>query len=78
LTTPPSTAAEYGGGDGIYLTAVLNESKAHAVVDGIAIHSYENADSGGSANLFMATVLFQAQAIQNAGLAGKPIFITEM
>jgi hypothetical protein len=78
LSTPPSTAAQYGGGDGSYLTGVLNESKSHANVDGIAIHAYENADSGGSANLFMATVLYQAQAIQSAGLTSKPIFITEM
>ena len=78
LTTPPSTAAQYGGGDGSYLTGVLNESKARAPIDGIAVHAYENHDGGGSANLFMATVLYQAQAIQATGLSGLPIFVTEM
>ena len=78
LSTPPSTAAQYGGGDGSYLHDLLVEIRNRTTLDAIAIHAYENADSGGSANLFIATVQYQAQAILNAGVAGVPIFVTEM
>ncbi|MDW8248625.1 MAG: glycosyl hydrolase, partial [Myxococcales bacterium] len=78
MPSAPSTAAQFGGGDGSYLRDELMAAvQAGVKPQAIAIHAYENPDSNGSADLFMATVNYQAKAILDAGLAGVPLFITE-
>jgi hypothetical protein len=78
MPSAPSTAAEFGGGDGSYLRDELKAAvQAGVKPQAIAIHAYENPDSSGSADLYMATVNFQAKAILDAGLAGVPLFLTE-
>jgi hypothetical protein len=78
MPSPPSTAAEYGGGDGSYLKAELSAIKAQGITPAaIALHAYENADGGGSANLFVGTLNVEATAVDEVGLGGIPLFVTE-